>query len=238
MLLCLLTTLHSRSMGAVSRESNQHHQPAASNWYCWVRTVQYSTVQYSTVLYDRLLESSEHQIFFFSFAFKMKIKYGDDDGQHPLSLYSSPSLCRHHSLEGKLFVRLIVVLVYALSLSRVDALSLSHICSLSLARARMLSISLSPARMLSLSLSLSRMLSLSCGWSLSHGCSLSHVSPLSIYPVVCCRIHARRIFFFDDGVNMEWSCCRCPSIVSDMLVLLFVHASGFVHSSFICCNVL
>jgi hypothetical protein len=83
------------------------------------------------------------------------------------------------------------------------------------------------------------LLSLSLGCSfLSRGCSLSHLSPLSIYPVVCCRIHARRIFFFDDGVNMDWSCCRCPSIVFDMLVLLFVHASGFVHSSFICCNVL
>jgi hypothetical protein len=36
------------------------HQPATV-------TVEY--VQYSTVLYDRLLESSEHQIFIFSFAF-------------------------------------------------------------------------------------------------------------------------------------------------------------------------
>jgi hypothetical protein len=99
----------------------------------------------------------------------MKSKYGDDDGQHPLSLYSSLSLWRHHSLEGKLFVRLIDVLVYALSLSRG--------CSLSLSRADDLSI--------------------------SHGCSLSHISPLSLYPVVSFRIHACRIFFFDDGVNMD-----------------------------------
>jgi hypothetical protein len=35
------------------------------------------------------------------------------------------------------------------------------------------------------------------------GCSLSHVSPLSMYPLVCCRIRARRIFFVDDGVNMD-----------------------------------
>jgi hypothetical protein len=94
----------------------------------------------------------------------MKSKYGGDDGQHPLSLYSSLSLCRHHSLESKLSVRLTVVLVYALSLSLADAISLSHGCSLSLADAL----------------------------SLSQGCSLSHVSPLSIYPVVCCRIHAHR----------------------------------------------
>jgi hypothetical protein len=52
--------------------------------------------------------------------------------------------------------------------------------SLSLSRARMLSLSLMDA----LSLSRARVLSLSLMISLSHGCSLSHESPLSIYPVV------------------------------------------------------
>jgi hypothetical protein len=149
MLLCLLTTLHSRSTGAVSRESNQHHQPSTD------------TVQYSTVLYDRLLESNDHQIFIFFLLLLMKSKYGDDDGQHPLSLYSSLSLCCHHSLEGKLFVRLIVVLDYALSLSHTFSLS------------RMLSLSLSRVLSLVDAASLSRGCSLSDALSLSLGCSLS-----------------------------------------------------------------
>jgi hypothetical protein len=118
----------------------------------------------------------------------MKSKYGDDDGQHPLSLYSSLPLCRHHSLEGKLFVRLIVVLVYALSLSHTDALSLSLSRSDALAGALSLSRGCSLSNSLSRMLfSLSRMFSLSllrgfsrgCSLSLSRGCSLSLELPLA-----------------------------------------------------------
>jgi hypothetical protein len=90
----------------------------------------------------------------------MKSKYGDDEGQHPLSLYSPLSLCRHHSLEGKLFVRLIVVLLYALSLSHTGALSLSRADALS----RGCSLSRAGALSLADALSLTYPLSLSILW--------------------------------------------------------------------------
>jgi hypothetical protein len=105
------------------------------------------------------------------------------------------------------------------ALSLTYALSLSYICSLSLSLGCFLSHTHTDA------LSLSRML------------SLSYESSLSLYPLVCCCIHARRIFFFDVGW-IDRAVVALRSFWPDLLVLLFVHVSGFVHNSFIDSNVL
>jgi hypothetical protein len=150
----------------------------------------------------------------------MKSKYGDDDGQYPLSLYSSPSLCRHHSLEVKLFVRLIVVLVYALSLSLVWMLSLVDALSPSLADA------LSP--------------SLADDLSLSHTDALSLANPLSLSILWFVVIFTLVVFssLTMASIWIDRAVVALRSFRPDLLVLLFLHASGFVHISFIHSNVL
>jgi hypothetical protein len=94
----------------------------------------YST--YSTVLHHRLLESSQHPIFILSrFAYNEKQIRRRQRRQWPTILFlSSLSLCHHHSIEGKFFVKLSVVL-FCLSLPIVSGvvlpmLSLSLLCGL------------------------------------------------------------------------------------------------------------
>jgi hypothetical protein len=142
------------------------------------------------------------------------------------------------------------------SLSLMDALSLSHThthgCSLSLADALSLSragaLSLSLSRMLSLSLSWMLCLYLSrwCSVSLSRVLSLSHTddvsltNPLSL-SILWFVVVFTLIVFSSLTMASIWidrAAVALRSFRPDLLVLLFVHASGFVQSSFIHSNVL
>jgi hypothetical protein len=104
------------------------------------------------------------------------------------------------------------------------ALSLSHGCSLSL------SLSLTD----DLSLSLSRMLSLS----LTDALSLTNPLSLSILWFVVVFTLIVFSFLTMASIWIDRAVVALQSFRPDLLVLLFVHASGFVHSSFIHSNVL
>jgi hypothetical protein len=74
----------------------------------------------------------------------------------------------------------------------------------------------------------------------THGCSLSHTNPLSLsilwFVVVFTIIVFSSLTMASIWIDRDVVALR--SFRPDLLVLLFVHASGFVHSSFIHSNVL
>jgi hypothetical protein len=164
-------------------------------------------------------------------------------------------VCVHFVVVLASTVTLLLIVVHcALSLSRVlslsltDALSLSHGCSLShtdalsLSRGCSLSLCLSLADALSLCLSLTDALSVShtrmLSLSLTNALSLTNPLSLSIRWFV---VVFMLVIFSSLPMASIWidgAVVALRSFRPDLLVLLFVHASGFVHNSFIHSNVL
>jgi hypothetical protein len=104
------------------------------------------------------------------------------------------------------------------------------LCSLSLSRARMLSLSLSLECSLSLADALS--LSIADALSLTNPPSLSILWFVVVFTLVVFSSLKMASIWIDRAV------VALGLFRPDLLVLLFVHASGFVHSSFIHSNVL
>jgi hypothetical protein len=125
-----------------------------------------------------------------------------------------------------------------LSLSLADALSLSRGCSVYLSLADALSLSWMPC----LSRGCSVSLSLRCSVSLSRGCSLSLslTNPLSLSILWFVVVFTLVVFsaLTMASIWIDRAVVALRSFRPDLPVLLFVHASGFVHSSFIHSNVL